>query len=442
MVLYWTGSVRPVSGQGRSARRLKGMNSRHLDRRICVVGAGAAGLSAAHFLRKRGYRRVVVLEASDRVGGKCCSHPLGNAQVEAGALAATGSWREVLSLAREVGVEFEEPPDQLVFDERTGSYSSLEDSFKSSLSPSSAAVMMRYFFHTLKHRSLRSPGFAGVAADLGRPFSEWAARHGLSALEPLLELPVTGFGYGTLDAVPAAYVLKYVHAANFVHLLRVALGRKASFRIAGGFEGLCRSIAAPLDVRLRSEVVGIERGAPTTLETRQGRLECDDLVIAIPLDQALSFLDASPEEQFLASQIRYNTYYVTLCMVRGLPDASISMHPLPGPGETCFLARGWEQTEATVAYAYGPSDPISQDQRLDHLDRAIHKLGGSLEAIERQLAWQYFPHVGPEAFADGFFASIEARQGARNTYFAGSMLSFETVEEAVAYSRKLVERFF
>ena len=39
--------------------------------RVCIVGGGAAGLAAAWYLGKRGYRDVVVLEKEDRPGGKC-----------------------------------------------------------------------------------------------------------------------------------------------------------------------------------------------------------------------------------------------------------------------------------------------------------------------------------------------------------------------------------
>jgi hypothetical protein len=76
-------------------------------------------------------------------------------------------------------------------------------------------------------------------------------------LEPSLDLPVTGFGYGALDTTPAACVLKYIHAANFLTLLRLALSRSASYRIAGGYEGLWRAVAAGLEVRLGSEVVRV-----------------------------------------------------------------------------------------------------------------------------------------------------------------------------------------
>jgi predicted NAD/FAD-binding protein len=413
-----------------------------LDRRICIIGAGAAGLSAAHFLRKRGYSRVVVLESGDRVGGKCCSLALGDAIVEAGALGATGSYREVLALARETGTRVVEPPNQFVFDERTGKFLRLNTAFRKSLSAASVAALLRYFLAALRHRSLRRPGFSGVPPQLSRPFSEWAAQHGMAALAPVLELPVTGFGYGALDMTPTAYVLKYIHAANFLTLLRLALSRSASYRIAGGYEGLWRAVARNLDVRLGSRVLGVRRDSAIRLTTPSEQLECDVLLLAAPLDQALSYLDASSTEQALFSRICYNTYHVTLCRTRGLPDASVSIHPLPGPGATCLLARGWATTELTVAYAYGAPGEHSPAELTRKLEQTIQNLGGSLLAVEQQMAWRYFPHVGAELMASGYYDRLEALQGDRNTYFAGSLLSFETVEDVVAYSKRLVERFF
>lgn len=120
---------------------------------------------------------------------------------------------------------------------------------------------------------LRRPGFAGVPTELAKPFSEWAERRGLAALQPSLDLPVTGFGYGALDTTPAACVLKYIHAANFLTLLRLALSRSTSYRIAGGYEGLWRAVAAGLEVRLGSEVVRVERGS-TPAASRRNAMGC------------------------------------------------------------------------------------------------------------------------------------------------------------------------
>ena len=43
------------------------------DARIAIVGAGAAGICAAWYLKRAGFRRVKVLEQSPRLGGKCRS---------------------------------------------------------------------------------------------------------------------------------------------------------------------------------------------------------------------------------------------------------------------------------------------------------------------------------------------------------------------------------
>ena len=44
------------------------MNS---DTKFCIVGAGAAGLSAARALREKGYKNITVFEKNNKAGGKC-----------------------------------------------------------------------------------------------------------------------------------------------------------------------------------------------------------------------------------------------------------------------------------------------------------------------------------------------------------------------------------
>ena len=47
------------------------------ERRIIVIGAGISGLAAAAQLYKSGFSNVVVLEASNRLGGRISSVELG-----------------------------------------------------------------------------------------------------------------------------------------------------------------------------------------------------------------------------------------------------------------------------------------------------------------------------------------------------------------------------
>ncbi|MFF7261741.1 protoporphyrinogen oxidase [Streptomyces sp. NPDC008159] len=70
---------------------------------VVVVGAGIAGLAAAHGLLGRG-AGVTVLEASDRVGGKLLPGEIAGAWVDLGAESLLARRPEAVALAREVGL--------------------------------------------------------------------------------------------------------------------------------------------------------------------------------------------------------------------------------------------------------------------------------------------------------------------------------------------------
>lgn len=53
--------------------------------RVIIVGAGAAGLSAANSLVKNGIQDFIILEARNRVGGRIISFDMGSQNIELGA---------------------------------------------------------------------------------------------------------------------------------------------------------------------------------------------------------------------------------------------------------------------------------------------------------------------------------------------------------------------
>jgi monoamine oxidase len=76
-----------------------------MDADVIVIGAGAAGLSAARSLAERSFR-VIVLEARDRIGGRVLSQPTARAVLpaELGAEFIHGPATETLALLREAGM--------------------------------------------------------------------------------------------------------------------------------------------------------------------------------------------------------------------------------------------------------------------------------------------------------------------------------------------------
>lgn len=71
---------------------------------VVVIGAGFAGLAAARRLQAN--RRVLVLEARDRVGGRSCNYDLPDGTtVDIGAQWVGPTQDHILAWAKEVGVE-------------------------------------------------------------------------------------------------------------------------------------------------------------------------------------------------------------------------------------------------------------------------------------------------------------------------------------------------
>ncbi|WP_209021980.1 protoporphyrinogen oxidase [Nocardioides sp. 503] len=75
---------------------------------VVVVGAGVAGLTAAHDLAAAGHD-VLVLESSPRVGGKVLRHEVAGVSVDVGAEAMLNRRPEAVGLARSLGLDLVHP---------------------------------------------------------------------------------------------------------------------------------------------------------------------------------------------------------------------------------------------------------------------------------------------------------------------------------------------
>ncbi|MEH0417654.1 protoporphyrinogen oxidase [Streptomyces sp. B21-083] len=83
---------------------MSAVEARAVAGHVVVIGAGIAGLAAAHRLLDQGVR-VTVLESSDRVGGKLLPGEIAGARVDLGAESMLARRPEAIALAREVGLD-------------------------------------------------------------------------------------------------------------------------------------------------------------------------------------------------------------------------------------------------------------------------------------------------------------------------------------------------
>jgi phytoene dehydrogenase-like protein len=406
--------------------------------RIGIIGGGASGLAAAHALRERGCRRVTLFEREPRVGGKCCTLVHEGRTYELGAALVTPAYRHVRALMREVGVRATPQTRGLLAGARDGATRRLPEMLRPRCWPRVAIGGARFALAMASEPGLFCPGFSGLSDELALPFDDWCRTRRCEAVEVAVEPWVTSFGYGFLRDLPAAYVLKYATLFG-VPLFEI---------LEDGYGGLFRKVAAslsPVDVRAGARVTGVVRRADgVTVRTTYGSAEFDALVVACPLDEALTFLDATRVEIDLFERVRYEDYFVLGASVEGpLPRDRYTFlrdNLVPSAvGQPMFAYRRWPGTDTVFFYGFVRDRDWERAARRE-VAAYIERLGGRLREVIVTRRWRYFPHVQPDDFAGGYYRRLEALQGRNRTLYCGELLAFGAVETVVAYARALMRR--
>lgn len=471
--------------------------------RIVILGAGPAGLSAAYFLRLRGYREVVVLEKLGHAGGLCRTITEDYYSIDLGANYVTPAYTETMKLADEVGADlYVERPFTTIDFEKSAKPQFVEpwDSVLQDQSPVKfIGLCLKYMWLRFRlGRLIDPPGHATIHEhpELCVSFADWLAKHGLQPLQRLFEAPITVMGYGYLKDIAAPYALKYMSLGSFASLALKAFPLTKNIspwpkRFVLGFQRLWESISWNLNVRYNVTIQSItrtEQGIKVkfsqeeqvldSTEPLERELEFDYLIFACPIGLKLCEVsDFSDDETRLFGSMNSYSYCLTSFTTKGveMPHPIAASLPLPDIGKPWAITQQFPESNVFQFYSRVPDDllkePDSQTTAIHdgeqsprafqtsaekededpvrgyivgEVRKTIQLLGGSVDEAQWQTydRWSYFPHVVPADFRNGFFRDVEALQGKRRTYYAGSMMNFELVECSVAYSKQLVNRFF
>ena len=434
------------------------------DARICIVGAGAAGISAAWYLRKQGHDRVTILEKTGRPGGKCFSLIDQGRPLEVGACMVAPDHSHVLELAAAVGATMR-PIDDFIAVQNSGNglaYKTLaEQTFAKHGLAEVLLAAWNYLAAQRRHsRVTRRPGFAGMSANSGNgelstPFAEWAANEGMAPLLTQLLMPCHAFGYGDPSQLPAAYVLRYITSRIYIGMtlspLFDRIGMRWPRKFDLGFGNLLERAAQGFDIRLNAAIETIQRNNGVNVcwsQTENGQSmrheeSFDLLIVACPPQNTRNFLDWSEEEENLFKLIRTEPYSVTICETEGIPASVTFRDPQPEAGRLIQLWKPHPGKGGCIFYTYRPSpEGLPVERILENIREDLRHFypDAVLGSLMKHMDWEYFPHVDAEAFAGGFYDDFEAMQGHRATWYCGSLLAFESVESTMAYSEDIVNR--
>ncbi len=407
--------------------------------RIAIVGGGMAGISAAHFLRKKGYT-TTIFERETRLGGKCCSVEIDGDIFELGAGVLPWGYAEVRKLLREFGLSTEPY--------RTRGAFGLYDIPKRQRREFGVREQLRliwllgkYCWHWFRAGQWGRPGLAHISPALAEPFSAWLNRHGLADLEDIFAAPLTGYGYGYASEIPAAYALKY-----FAPIWTVpALLGSTMHVVPPGFQTLVERMAEGLDVRLGATVQRIDVDNGLTVVSDRGAERFDRLIFAVGAPPRGCFAAVDVELEQLSSQIRHYWFHVVAANVEGLPGSTffVPAH-LRREGGVGRLVCGYQRSpRSLMTVLMGLTDSGAPDA---HVNAAIcadaGQLGTATGDIREHRRWDFFPHVSSTDFSAGFHRRLEAAQGRHGIYFAGEVMDFPMLERVVRYSKRLVDAHF
>ncbi|MET7291199.1 protoporphyrinogen oxidase [Streptomyces griseoloalbus] len=339
-------------------------------RRVVVIGAGIAGLAAAHRLVRRG-ARVTVLEASDRVGGKLLPGEIAGARVDLGAESLLARRPEAVGLAREVGLADRlQPPATATASLWTrGALRPMPKGHVMGV-PGTAAALAGV---------LSDEGLARIERDADLPRTEIgddvavgayvAARLGREVVDRLVE-PLLGGVYAgdayrisMRSAVPQLFRAARTHTSLTEAVREIQAQSTASpqtgpvfMGIAGGVGTLPLAVAESVrahgaEILTGTPVTGLRRAPEDGWRVTAGDrvLDADAVVVAVPAPAAARLLHAeAPGAAVELAAVEYASMaLITLAYRRAetdLPEGSGFLVP-PVDGHTIkastFASRKW-----------------------------------------------------------------------------------------------------
>lgn len=420
--------------------------------RICIVGGGAAGITAALALRRHGYCNVTVLEQSpEGPGGKCRSIFRDGLALDTGAVFVLPNYPTVTAQLAAAGMTLRAAAPLLHLGS-DGSQRPFGTPAHDMSTLRKLAEYIRLGGEIVRNREMWRVPLGELTGDRVQaaavPLSQWMDRLGLDYFRRVAYPLLRCFGFGFEEQhIPMGYLFKTLpqlaHNGNLAALWNV--GGIRLHRLDEGYGTLWQRLSTGLDLRCGVTIsrVNRDKGGGGELISDAGSDRFDALILACPLDRTLSFLDAEAEERDLFGRIRSFDVWNAAVPLEGLPEAAIfeANQSWASLGRAMIAFR--YRAGAPWYYFFGYGRPGYDDAAIARgLEEDVRRHGGRLTGEPVISRWSYFPHFSAPDFAAGYLGRLEQLQGVRSTFYIGEVLSGIGVESAAAYAERLIHLRF
>lgn len=433
-------------------------------KRVVVLGAGIAGLSAAYDLQKAGFD-VTVLERESIAGGRMGNMNVGSVSIATGASILFSFYDDMMALVREVGLEkdlvvlpkgeaFMVDNGRIVYE--VDAEASIRTLLASPVLSWRTKLRLPLIFPArARARKRTDPNMAEGAAYLDHEsMADYVGRViGKDFVEGWLEPWFRGNWNWEPENISNGYFMSL-----FAHLGRET--KILTFR--EGIGQLSRALASRLNVRLNTcveKVRRVEGGGWVVAHTEDGRtgqLEADLVVCAVPgIYAATLFYDLTREEQAFFSSVRYTKcagiYYIVNKPLQFWMRAYTREHP----SIFCIYATALPEvrTSPGMSSLYGELSPVAVAD--------VAAKGGSavdLDAYCRAEMFRHYPTLEQDLvevhqmwwddmlpeFYPGYISKMSefllTHQSPSDRYFCGDYLAHAHTGGACASGRRVARQ--
>ena len=271
--------------------------------RVVVVGAGAAGLSAAWALCKRGVD-FTVLEAAGHAGGRIAVEEVEGCRIDTGAQVFTAAYDTALRLCRELDVPVRVVSRRAaiwsrggfrVFD-RHDKWRSLRTLLSLKALPPRSLWQLAQLERKLRRHaadlSFADPSRA-LAHDADASIADWIRTNaGLEALEGLAGTSIRAMTLGEPEDVGTAYGMALLWAFTFESADMLTPERGMGQLT----QALVDAVADRIRLSTKAERIVIRDGAVVGVQTAAGVVAADGVICATPATEARRLLPDLPTD--------------------------------------------------------------------------------------------------------------------------------------------------
>lgn len=301
--------------------------------------------------------------------------------------------------------------------------------------------------------------------DLLMPLGSFVSKYSLQPLAPIIASECGAGGLGDWNSLSTIYCLRDLAPS----ILALTLNFSYAFAIKTGcisiYEGITKYIGAE-NVLTNATVISAIRGPGAVLigtTNNNGVVSpffyaCGSVIVAFAQEGSkLGFMGLDSQESQVFNQVSTHPYYVSLfgftpaSSPQPPPAWTVSQencarpnHQVAYPGVASAFSPGFGLPAATY---YASPTPLSDSQISSMVmgyANAIAQFVGFSNPylIETFFHSGYAPFVSNTSMHSGFYGSMYALQGHRNTYYTGSLYRFAASHMVWDYSYRLVNKYW